>query len=441
MASLRFNGFWRNQLKRGGHNMARVTKKGFRIKQQKAFRELSEEDMQREARAAMIQELIPLGLAAVNEELQREFEGLVGRKHARGKPMGPWGSNPGSVYLGDQKVAIEVPRVRRRGTNTEVPLAIYESLQNSRVIDGLVLNRVINGISMKKYARAVTAIPETFGIKATSLSRRFKRASGKKLAQMNERDLSSYDIVAMFLDGKHFSTDHEIVVALGITLSGEKVILGMIETSTENYAICRDFLNGLLARGLDIKDPILCVIDGGKGIRKALDIVFRDRAVIGRCQWHKRENVLEYLTKGQRDEYRSRLQNAYDQKTEDGARKLLNAIKRDLALINQSAVNSLEEGFEETLILHKLGMFEKLGTSFKTTNCIENVNRQLGIYTDRVCYWKNSHQRQRWVATALWEIEPRLRKVRGYEHLAELRKVMQQYVVQKKKDLELTEAA
>ena len=148
--------------------------------------------------------------------------------------------------------------------------------------------------------KAVTAIPETFGIKATSLSRRFKRASSKKLAQMNERDLSLYDIVAIFLDGKHFSTDHEIVVALGVTLGGEKVILGMIETSTENYAICRDFLNGLLARGLNIEDPILCVIDGGKGIRKALDVVFRDRAVIGRCQWHKRENVVEYLPKGRR---------------------------------------------------------------------------------------------------------------------------------------------
>ena len=421
--------------------MARVSKKGLRIKQQKAFKELTEEDLRREARAAMIQELIPLGLAVVNEELQQEFEGLVGRKHARGKPMGPWGSNRGSVYLGDQKVAVEVPRVRQRATNQEVPLEMYESLQNPRVIDGLVLNRVINGISLRKYAKAVTAIPETFGIKATSLSRRFKRASSKKLAQMNERDLSPYDIVAIFLDGKHFSTDHEIVVALGITLDGEKVILGMIETSTENYAICRDFLNGLLARGLDIEDPILCVIDGGKGIRKALDVVFRDRAVIGRCQWHKRENVVEYLPKGRREEYRARLQNAYDQKTEERARKLLNAIKQDLSLLNASAVNSLDEGFEETLILHKLGMFEKLGTSFKTTNCIENVNRQLGIYTDRICDWKNSHQRQRWVATALWEIEPRLHRVKGYEHLAELRRAMQQYVVQKKKDLELKEAA
>ena len=70
-------------------------------------------------------------------------------------------------------------------------------------------------------------------------------------------------------------------------------------------------------------------------------------------------------------------------------------------LINQSAVASLDEGFEETLTLHRLKMFEKLGQSFKTTNCIENVNKQLGTHTDRVDRWQNSNQRQRWVATAM----------------------------------------
>jgi putative transposase len=68
-------------------------------------------------------------------------------------------------------------------------------------------------------------------------------------------------------------------------------------------------------------------------------------------------------------------------------------IKRELAILNQSAVRSLEEGMEETLTLHRLGMFLKLSISFKTTNCIENIMRQVGIYTDRVSYWKNSDQR------------------------------------------------
>jgi len=99
-------------------------------------------------------------------------------------------------------------------------------------------------------------------------------------------------------------------------------------------------------------------------------------------------------------------------------------IEKELKLLNESAVSSLNEGLEETLTLHRLGIFQELGRSFKTTNCLESVNRQVGIYTDRVSRWRNSNQRQRWMATALLEIEPNLRKVHGYKHLGKLREMM-----------------
>jgi putative transposase len=105
----------------------------------------------------------------------------------------------------------------------------------------------------------------------------------------------------------------------------------------------------------------------------------------------------------------------------EAAMKKLNLIKRELAILNQSAVRSLEEGMEETLTLHNLGMFPKLGVSLKTTNCFENIMRQVRSYTDRMSYLKNIDQRQRWVGKALQEIEPKLRTVRGYRHLRELR--------------------
>ncbi len=84
-------------------------------------------------------------------------------------------------------------------------------------------------------------------------------------------------------------------------------------------------------------------------------------------------------------------------------------------------------------MLQRLGMFEKLGKSFKTTNCIENVNKSLGVYTDRVDRWQNSDQRQCWVATVLLEIEPRLNAVMGYEHLKELREAMKRFVATRRK--------
>lgn len=421
--------------------MKTVAKKARRIKQQTAVIELTAAERGREVRLAAIQMLIPVAMAEALSEMQAEFASLVGKRYERDKLCGPWGSNPGSIYLGDQKVAVEVPRVRNRRKGEEVALATYQRLQSPTVIDQLALSRVINGISAGKYERAALSVPETFGISRSSVSQRFKRVSGKKLAEMNERDLSGYDIVAMFLDGKHFGTDHEIVIAMGVTIDGEKVILGMVETSTENFVVCRDFLNRLIERGLRIEEPILCVVDGGKGLRKGVDHVFGDKAIVGRCQWHKRENVLQYLPKSRQDEFRRKLQNAYEQPSYDAAKKALDKIRRELGLINASAVNSLEEGFEETLILQRLGMAEKLGRSFRTTNCIENVNAQLAIYTDRVSYWKNSEQRQRWVATSLIEIEPRLNKVSGHQHLRELRLAMEQFVGERKSGQELKQAA
>jgi len=88
---------------------------------------------------------------------------------------------------------------------------------------------------------------------------------------------------------------------------------------------------------------------------------------------------------------------------------------------NQSAARSLDEGLEETLTLHRLGVYGVLGISFKTTNCLESVNALVEERCAKVDCWKNSNQRLRWLATALVDIEPRLRRVRGHRHLGLLR--------------------
>jgi transposase-like protein len=334
-----------------------------------------------------------------------------------------WGKNPGSVYLGDQKVAVAVPRVRHVEGHREVELETYQALQNSHVIDDVVLSRVLHGLSQGNYEKAAVQVPETFGIKKSSISKKFIRSSAKRLQEFLERDLSGYDIVAIFLDGKTFA-ENEMVLALGVTLTGEKVFLGFIETSTENHKVCRDFLHSLLDRGLNTEDEILFIIDGAKGLHKGIQEVLGEQALIQRCQWHKRENVVSYLDKKDQPVYRRKLQAAYEAPSYEKAKGRLQGIKRELKLINQSAVASLEEGLEETLTLHRLGLFKQLGTSFKTTNCIENIMRQLERYTGRVCYWKNSDQRRRWVATALLDMEPNLRIVKGYKYLKELRMAM-----------------
>lgn len=404
--------------------MKTLTKRAMRIKAGEVMKAmLAEGGFGTVGQFVLIQQLVPLGLLAAEEVMEAERDRLVGPAYSRGGVTVRGGSDPGSIYLGDQKVAVRRLRVRNRETHEEVPLKSYEQLQNRGLIDQTVLTRVLKGLSQRSYDEAAVKIPATFGIKKSSISRRFVQASGKRLREFLERDLSGYDFAAVIIDGKTYAGD-QIVVALGVTMEGEKKLLGFTEAKTENYEICKDFLRRLINRGLNPDQEILFIVDGAKGLRKGIKEVFGDMAFIQRCQWHKRENVLRYLDRNQQDYFRRKLQAAYEQPTYEAAKRRLSMVLRELRPINESAAASLEEGLEETLTLHRLGVFGKVGISFKTTNCLENVNKCLERYTARVDRWRTSDQRRRWVASALIEIEPRLRRVKGREFLQTLRDAM-----------------
>jgi putative transposase len=422
--------------------MKTVKNAGKRIKQKEALvKKLREENPELMARIALIQTLIPMGLEAVKEMLQKEVLGLAGpRYNNRSYELGRHGSNPGSVYVYDQKIRVPVPRVQHKVSREEVGLATYAVFQQPTTVDALSLSRMIHGISTGNYQETALKIPETLGLQRNSVSRRWIRSSAKKLQALQERDLSSYDIIAIFIDGKAFSREKEMVIAVGVTLSGEKVVLGFVETSSENHRVIRQFFQGLKARGLRVDKEILFLMDGSKGIRKGVDDEFPDTAFVQRCTWHKREDVLSYLSQTDKDYFRPKLQDAYDESSYTEAKEALKSIRAELSRINLSAVNSLDEGFEDTLTLQKLGLFEQLGASFKTTNVIENVNKLVETKTNRVCHWKNSDQRQRWLGTVLLIVEPKLRKVKGYRYLPMLRLAMQR-MNQKNQQAEMLMAA
>ena len=389
------------------------------------------------SRLALIQALIPLGLMAAAEELQNEVAALAGgyyeRKH-EGNALYRYGSNPGTVKLAGQKVPIIVPRVR--SNEEEVKLKSYELLHRGTEVDETLFKRVLHGISCRNYEEAAEAIPGAIGVSKSTVSKQFVEASTVKLKEFHDRDLSGLDIVAIFLDGKTFSDD-EMVIALGVTMKGKKVIIGFTQTDTENHKAVAEFLRTLTDRGLDASLGILTIIDGSKGFRKAIKKVFGKFAFIQRCQWHKRENVVSHLSKREQRRYRKNLQKAYQQSTYDDANKALMKIRKELSLRNQSAVASLDEGLEETLTLHSLGVFHLIGISFKTTNCIESINSLVEDKCARVDYWKNSNQKHRWLASALLDIEPRLRRVMGYKHLPLLREAMMKKLKLQPKDREL----
>src|SRR5438094_702152 len=228
---------------------------------------------------------------------------------------------------------------------------------------------------------------------------------------------------ALFLDGKSFA-DATLVIALGVTVDGSKRFLGFVETDTENDKVLAPFLRSLIERGLDLAQGLLVVIDGGKGLRSAVRQVFQKKALVQRCMWHKRENVVSYLAKSEQASWRRRLQHAYDRPSYTEAKAALTKLHRELEGRNQSAAASLAEGLEETLTLHRLGVYELVGVSFKTTNCIESANVLVEERCAKVDSWKTSNQRRRWLATALLDVEPRLRRVRGCQHLPKLQSAL-----------------
>lgn len=386
-----------------------------------------------ETRVELIQMLIPLGLRAVNDLLQDEVKLLAGERYQRkGRIAGRsrWGEQPSSIYLADQKLPVSVPRVRDCITNTEISLTSLDRLQTPRKMDEGLFKKILKGLSCRDYQGCAEVVPEAFGLSSSTVSRRYIRASARKLKELLERRLDSHEMIAIILDGKTFAED-QMVIGVGITLSGKKVILGFVQTATENESACSFFLQDLVARGLRYEDGLLIVIDGSKGLRKAVEKVFTEKAFVQRCQWHKRENVVKYLPVSQQTTIRRKLQEAYEQPDYEQAKSALLKIRGELKLMNLSAVASLDEGFEETLTLHRLGLFKELGVSLKTTNCLESINAQLGQRTDKVDRWRNSDQKQRWVATALLDIEKSLRKIKGCHHLPRLKDAFKRFMEQK----------
>ena len=211
-----------------------------------------------------------------------------------------------------------------------------------------------------------------------------------------------------------------------ISQSGRSRHRPSTKSGTPSAPVLTLFLRALVERGLDLSQGVLVILDGGKGLRAAVRKAFRGRALVQRCQWHKRENVVSYLGKHEQVVWRQRLQRAYNRPDYNEAIGALETLHRELDERNQSAAGSLAEGLDETVTLHRLGLFGVLGRSLKTTNGLESVNALVEERCAKVDHWQNSSQRQRWLATALLDIEPRLRKVAGYRHLPKLRAELKQ---------------
>jgi len=394
---------------------------------------------------------LPLPLVEVWEELQPEVEhltGLAGLKIIRAviedevmRRVGPrhqpdaassclrWGQQSGYVVFAGQKVGIERPRVRTR-QGEEVQLDSYARLQHDGRRQRAVREGIVAGLTSRSYHRAVQSVLEGYGIEKSSVSREFVQASAAQLKTLCEKKLDELDLVAVLIDGIHLG-QQVLVVALGIESSGKKHVLGLWQGATENTTVVQALLEDLEARGLNPKRRYLFVIDGAKALRAGIERVFGQRAEVQRCQIHKRRNVKEHLPKSAQGDTDRRIRNAYAMTSYAEAKAELGKIFRQLERINPSAAHSLEEGLEETLTVHRLGVGTLLRPSLASSNPIESCFSIVEKVARNVKRWRAGNQALRWTATGLLEAEKKFRKVKGYRELELLQRKLNPALTQR----------
>lgn len=354
-------------------------------------------------------------LELIEELFEEQRRDLIGAPWSRkgSQQAHSGGTEVGSVYLEGRRIPVRYPRIRDAQGSRALPA--YAALRSYDLMAQEVQEKLVRGVSTRDFEDVACHIAEGTGLPPSTVSRAFVRASARSLSEVNGRDLSKEQFVAMFLDSISFG-EVLVVVALGVTLEGQKRVLGLVEGHTENATVVAGLLDGLVERGLALSEKFLAVVDGAKALRSALLKRWDGRVVIARCQVHKKRNVLEYLPPKYHVDVGRRLSVAWGMTEYEEAQKFLRKTVEHLRQINEDAARSLEEGLEETLVGVKLGLPGVLRKTFSTTNAIESAFDQVRYRTGRVKRWRSGEGRMvlRWTAAAALEGERRFHKVKGH---------------------------
>lgn len=361
--------------------------------------------------------MLRAGASALQSLMIREIEELCGPRYARKSgeaSASRWGSQDTDVVLGGQKIKVSRPRARRDGA--EVPLASLESVQVEDPFNERVVEQMTVGVSTRKYKRSVEFGDVGSGTSKSEVSRRFVAMTQARMEKALGAPVGAVEWAALMVDGIEFA-DHVVIIALGIDGTGAKHVLGLREGSTENASVCHSLLADVVARGFPADRNLLVVIDGGKGLRKAVRKVFGSFGCIQRCTVHKKRNILDHVPEERRPGVLASLNEAYSARNPETGKKLLNNLARTLDKTHPGAAASLREGLDETLTVQRLGIPPALARSLSTTNAIENLNGTIRHVSKRVKRWRDGTMVLRWAATGVFEAARGFRRIKGYKQM------------------------
>lgn len=363
------------------------------------------------------------GACLIQATLKASVEQMIGPRRpgwARADGLVRFGSQGGVVHLTDRSVRITRPRLRRRlpdGTTREEAIPAYQALRR-RAVARRVGQILLNGVSTRRYKETIADTAAVVGVSRSALSREFIEEAEASLKELIERPLGGLDILAVLIDGVIIA-GHHVLVAIGVSSTGTKHVLGLREGASENAVVATALLEDLAARGLDPKRPRLFVLDGSKALRAAVRAVYGD-APVQRCRIHKLRNVCDQLPDEQAAQTRSIMKAALGMKLKAGIAKL----REHIAWLDRehpSAARSLEEGLEELFTVNRLELPPRLARVLCSTNMIESPNSSLRRALRRVTRWREGRMVLRWVARALSDIELRWRRLDGADLLWVLR--------------------
>ncbi len=342
--------------------------------------------------------------------------------HPKDSGIKKWASQGGSIYIADQKVKMEHPRLR--GPKTEIALQSYQKLKESGGFSEELLCKILRGVSCQKYSETVIETAGAFGVSAGSVSRHIVAATAKKLQELKERDLSEFKPFAIFIDTIH-RAGAAFMVSLGIDLEGKKQVLGFWEGATENNEVCRELILDLERRGLKLSKKIIWVTDGGGGIIKALKDKFGKKLIHQRCTIHKDRNIQRHLPKKYRKQAHRQYRTALEQTSYRDAKQMLISFEKWLRSINESAADSLLEAMAEILTLHRLEVPALLRKTLHSTNPIESMFSTVRDCEGNIKRYRGTSMAQRWLAAVCLHCEQGFRRIKGYASIAELIKIIE----------------
>lgn len=384
---------------------------------------LSETDIQE----ILLGKMKTAALKLVTSLFEDDVERLCGNRfaHKSDAQFRRGGSEKTSIVVAGAKQPIKRPRVR--GADGEVQIPSYVTLSGGDILDQRIQNHMVEGVSTRAYERVIEDYSEKFGVSKSSVSRAFVRGSQKDLDLINGQDLSQYKFLALMIDGIEFAK-RVLVVALGITEDGGKVVLGLRDGASENKEVVTDLLSSIVERGFSPAcEKLLVVLDGAKALSSAVDKVFAGRVLLQRCYLHKIKNLKGYLPQNCHPEMIRRMRLIMRLDSYSDAYVELSKLQDWLDTISTDAANSLREVGESLLTVHRLGITGELRRSLSSTNIIESVFSVVRTKCSRVKNWTNSTTtRMRWVASAAIAHRPRMRRVRGLSQLAHLKKNLNQ---------------